>query len=392
MPSQPISVITSDEHRSHDPEWDVYSGTMVGRFEVPQRVDCIVQSLTDDEGFAIVAPASHGMQPILRVHNSDLVDFLSTAWKDYMTVLPDAQAVIAEMFIHPGLVEDMPVGRAPVDQRVRPSRLVLLRHVVAVERGLVAGCARLGRHRLVGCGSDPGRRADRLLAVPSSRTSRHTFGIRRVLPVEQRGDRRASADRFRSCAGHGARRRCPSRQRHAADLLPTRRRAVRQHPHGPRSELSVVRRSQPRARRGPGAGANLNLPIPLGTTGDRFQAELAVGIERSRRSIRSTSWCRWASIRLRRSDRRTVLEHRRFRRRRQAIAAIDRPMLIVQEGGYQLNRVGADVRAVLDGLRRWPRPRRRPHLNEGSVYTSASSSEAQNFAFAIHLAVGGRWA
>ena len=28
------------------------------------------------------------------------------------------------------------------------------------------------------------------------------------------------------------------------------------------------------------------------------------------------------------------------------------PTLVVQEGGYQLNRVGADVRAVLDGLRR----------------------------------------
>ena len=33
-----------------------------------------------------------------------------------------------------------------------------------------------------------------------------------------------------------------------------------------------------------------------------------------------------------------------------AISAIDRPLLIVQEGGYQLHRVGADVRAVFDGL------------------------------------------
>jgi acetoin utilization deacetylase AcuC-like enzyme len=32
------------------------------------------------------------------------------------------------------------------------------------------------------------------------------------------------------------------------------------------------------------------------------------------------------------------------------IGAIDRPLLLVQEGGYQLHRVGADVRAVLDGV------------------------------------------
>ena len=113
MPNQPVSVITNGDHRSHDPEYDVYSGTIVGRFEVPQRVDCIVQAL-DGGPFETVDSTSHGMEPILRVHNPDLVDFLSTAWKDYITVLPDAQAVIAEMFIHPGLVEAMPVGRPPV--------------------------------------------------------------------------------------------------------------------------------------------------------------------------------------------------------------------------------------------------------------------------------------
>ena len=68
----------------------------------------------DGGPFTTVDSTSHGMEPILRVHNPELVDFLSTAWKDYITILPDAQAVIAEMFIHPGLVEAMPVGRPPV--------------------------------------------------------------------------------------------------------------------------------------------------------------------------------------------------------------------------------------------------------------------------------------
>src|SRR3954452_2651415 len=112
MPHPPITVITSDEHRTHDPAYDVYSGSLVGRFEVPQRVDRILEALGDG-GYATAAPAAHGMEPILRVHNADLVDFLSTAWKEYTAALPEADAVIAEMFIHPGLVEDMPVGRAP---------------------------------------------------------------------------------------------------------------------------------------------------------------------------------------------------------------------------------------------------------------------------------------
>ncbi|MDP9465084.1 MAG: hypothetical protein M3P52_10705, partial [Actinomycetota bacterium] len=103
MPTQPVSVITSDDHRSHDPEFDIYSGSLIGRFEVPQRVDCIVQALADG-GYATVVPTVHGMEPILRVHNPDLVDFLSTAWKEYTAIIPDPQAVIAETFIHPGLV------------------------------------------------------------------------------------------------------------------------------------------------------------------------------------------------------------------------------------------------------------------------------------------------
>ena len=64
MSNQPVSVITNGDHRSHDPEYDVYSGTLVGRFEVPQRVDCIVSAL-DGGPFEIIDSISHGMEFIL---------------------------------------------------------------------------------------------------------------------------------------------------------------------------------------------------------------------------------------------------------------------------------------------------------------------------------------
>ncbi|MEA3184584.1 MAG: hypothetical protein QOJ74_1061, partial [Ilumatobacteraceae bacterium] len=108
----PLTVITSDDHRSHNPEFDVYSGTIVGRFEVPQRVDRIRDALADGP-FEMAAPTVHGLEPVLRVHNPDLVDFLSTAWKEYTAVVPDPQAVIGEMFHHEGLVEGMTIARPP---------------------------------------------------------------------------------------------------------------------------------------------------------------------------------------------------------------------------------------------------------------------------------------
>ena len=54
----------------------------------------------------------------------------------------------------------------------------------------------------------------------------------------------------------------------------------------PDQQLPVVRRPCRRARRGRGAGANLNLPVPLGTTGDRYMTDLAMG-DRCSRGIRS---------------------------------------------------------------------------------------------------------
>ena len=113
MHTQPLSVITSNDHRLHDPEFDIYSGSLVRRFEVPQRVDRIREALADGP-FAMKPPTAHGIDPVLRVHNPDLVDFLATAWKEYTAVVASPQAVIAETFIHEGLVEGMPVGRPPM--------------------------------------------------------------------------------------------------------------------------------------------------------------------------------------------------------------------------------------------------------------------------------------
>ena len=351
MPSQPISVITSDEHRSHDPEWDVYSGTMVGRFEVPQRVDCIVQALKDDEGFAMVAPTSHGMQPILRVHNSDLVDFLSTAWKDYTTVLPDAQAVIAEMFIHPGLVEGMPVGRAPVSNAY--GRLGWFCFDTSSPLSEGSWPAALASVDIALSGVDRILAGERMVyslcRPPGHHATRSAFGgfcllnnaaIAAQALIDSGVGRVTVLD---VDAHHGNGTQQIFYQRGDVQFVSIHMDPEQNYPW-------FVGRSHERGE-GPGAGANLNLPIPLGTTGDRFQAELAVGIDAVAAfdpeyvivslGVDPAAGDPTAGLCLTTPD---------FADVGRAIAAIDRPLLLVQEGGYQLNRVGADVRAVLDGL------------------------------------------
>jgi acetoin utilization deacetylase AcuC-like enzyme len=103
---------------------------------------------------------------------------------------------------------------------------------------------------------------------------------------------------------------------------------------------------------GAGAGANFNVPVPLGTTGDRYMTELATAIDAVEAfdpqyvvvslGVDPADGDPTAGLCLTTAD---------FTDVGKALGTIDRPMLVVQEGGYQLSRVGADVRAVLDGIR-----------------------------------------
>ena len=350
MPNQPVSVITSDEHRSHDPEFDIYSGSLVGRFEVPQRVDRIVQAL-DGAGFATVAPTAHGMDPILRVHAPDLVEFLATAWKEYTAVIPDPQAVIAEMFIHAGLVEDMPVGRppatngygrlgwfcfdtsSPLTEGSWPAALA------SVDIALSGVDRILGGERIVYS----------LCRPPGHHATRSAFGgfcflnnaaIAAQALIDSGVSRVTVLD---VDAHHGNGTQQIFYQRGDVQFVSIHMDPDQNYPW-------FVGRAHERGE-GPGAGANLNLPLPLGTTGDRFQTDLHTGIDAVSAfdpeyvvvslGVDPAEGDPTAGLCLSTED---------FADVGRAIATIDRPMVIVQEGGYQLHRVGADVRAVLDGV------------------------------------------
>jgi len=351
MSNAPITVITSDEHRTHDPAYDVYSGAIVGRFEVPQRVDCIVQALADGD-YVTATPTTHGMDPILRIHNPDLLDFLSTAWKEYTAALPDAQAVIAEMFIHPGLVEAMPVGRAPATNAY--GRLGWFCFDTSSPLAEGSWHAALASVDIALSG------VDRLLAgekvvyslcrPPGHHATRSAFGgfclmnnaaIAAQALIDDGATRVTVLD---VDAHHGNGTQQIFYQRGDVQFVSIHMDPDQQYPW-------FVGRAHERGE-GAGDGANFNVPVPLGTTGDRYMTELATAIDAVEAfdpqyvvvslGVDPADGDPTAGLCLTTAD---------FREVGKAIGAIDRPLLVVQEGGYQLNRVGADVRAVLDGTR-----------------------------------------
>lgn len=345
-----IPVITSDAHRTHDPEFDIYSGSLVGRFEVPQRVDRIRAALTGGP-FEMVAPSAHGLDPVLRIHNPDLVDFLTTAWHEYTAVVPDPQVVVGEMFHHQGLVEGMPVGRPPRTNGYGRIGWFCFDTSSPLSEGswpaalASADIALSGVERILG-----GERVVYALCrPPGHHATRSAFGGFCLLnnaaiaaqALVDSGVRRVTILDVDAHHGNGTQQ--IFYQRGDVQFVSIHMDPEWNYPW-------FVGRADERGD-GRGAGVNLNLPLPKGTTGDRYVTDLTTGIDAVNAfdpdyvivslGVDPADGDPTAGLSLTTDD---------FAAVGRLIGTIDRPLLIVQEGGYQLHRVGADVRAVLDGV------------------------------------------
>jgi acetoin utilization deacetylase AcuC-like enzyme len=77
-----------DEHqRAHAPRGEFFNGAMHAAAEHPGRVDAILAAIGRTE-----APADRGLQPLLRVHGHDYLDFLRTAHEQWRAAGRDGDA------------------------------------------------------------------------------------------------------------------------------------------------------------------------------------------------------------------------------------------------------------------------------------------------------------
>jgi acetoin utilization deacetylase AcuC-like enzyme len=98
-----IAVSASDRHRSHDPHQEIESSGLQTPFEHPGRADAIRAVLTGDERFAISEPAPRGTAPIEAVHDAGLVRFLASAWEEYQRDVGPTHDVVPDVFAMAGL-------------------------------------------------------------------------------------------------------------------------------------------------------------------------------------------------------------------------------------------------------------------------------------------------
>jgi acetoin utilization deacetylase AcuC-like enzyme len=102
-----IPVVWADAHRLHDPERAVWIGRPIPNDEVPARAEAIRAAL-EAAGARVVAAGTHPDDAVLTVHEPALVDFLRHAWDAWSAAgMPDGPGqphVVGYLFPTPGFL------------------------------------------------------------------------------------------------------------------------------------------------------------------------------------------------------------------------------------------------------------------------------------------------
>jgi acetoin utilization deacetylase AcuC-like enzyme len=113
--TEPIPVVHSDAHLGHAGLIELASGREIPCWEAPERAVAIERALREAAGFTFEAPTPHGREPILAVHDADLVDVIEHAWTDALAagVTDGSRPLIPDVFLLERYVDGMQPGGLP---------------------------------------------------------------------------------------------------------------------------------------------------------------------------------------------------------------------------------------------------------------------------------------
>jgi acetoin utilization deacetylase AcuC-like enzyme len=108
-----MRVVYTPEHLAHDPEHEFAHTEIVPGYEIPSRAEAIRETLEADDAFSFESPTRHGTAPIEAVHDPGLLRFLENAWEGWRTEAK-AREAMPDTVIHPAMIEGMRPGVEPI--------------------------------------------------------------------------------------------------------------------------------------------------------------------------------------------------------------------------------------------------------------------------------------
>ena len=80
-----MQVFYSEAHRKHEPPFEIFDGGLrVPYLENTDRMDRILDALRETNWAEILEPQDFGLDPIYAVHDGDYVEFLASAWTEWL--------------------------------------------------------------------------------------------------------------------------------------------------------------------------------------------------------------------------------------------------------------------------------------------------------------------
>ena len=333
-------IIASDAHRGHS-ALELDDGVMAPSVESPRRADLIATALRD-AGHEFAAPDAVDLDLLRRVHDPDYVEFLATAWERWVAEGKSAPAAMALMWPTRGF-------------RVqRPDDIVGLlgHHSFTADTSIVGGT----HAAATGAVAIATTAADRALE-----TNAPTYGLCRPPGHHAMSDQYGGYCFFNNAAVAAQR----LRDRGAArvgvidvdyhhgngteSIFLDRADVVFVSIHAdPREEFPWFAGFADERGAGAGVGANLNLPLPKGATRVAWFAALdvALGFLADARldalvvslGVDAYEHDPLGTFALTTAD---------FTKAGERIRSLGLPSVIVQEGGYAVEALGANVAAFL---------------------------------------------
>jgi acetoin utilization deacetylase AcuC-like enzyme len=76
-----MQIVYTDKHKLHKTDQVIFEGNPFITDEVPQRMDVLLEAVSNVRWGTIIEPTDHGLDPILAVHDSDYVAFFRTVYE-----------------------------------------------------------------------------------------------------------------------------------------------------------------------------------------------------------------------------------------------------------------------------------------------------------------------
>jgi acetoin utilization deacetylase AcuC-like enzyme len=79
-----MRTIFTEEHRHQDGNLELIDGKFLPPFEMPRRAQIVIDRVRDTRLGPILPPEDFGLDPVRRVHDKGFVEFLRTAWDEWV--------------------------------------------------------------------------------------------------------------------------------------------------------------------------------------------------------------------------------------------------------------------------------------------------------------------